>query len=315
MRRKAEKNNLWENLDGFRYAHRGLFQQPRTSLKKSEEYRKRSMAKWKASGKAIIPENSMEAFRKAVRRGFGSEMDVHLTADGKLVVFHDENILRMTGVDRLIEEMTWDEISQVRLLGTGYGIPRLEEVLDLFTSEEALTGRTDARAVSQASVDVDVGPAPAGRSALHLPLIIELKAVENVPALCSAVMEMIDRYPTLNYCLESFDPRAVRWLRRSRPDVIRGQLTENFMKSRDAVKDWGYVMTFGMWSVAPNLITRPDFIACKFQDRRNVFIRLSHRFGVRQVSWTIKNSDDLLTVEREGGIGIFEGFVPEGNNS
>ena len=230
----------------------------------------------------------MKAFRLAVRHGFGSELDVHLTLDGRLVVFHDANLLRMTGVHRRIEEMTWQELSEVRLLDTSHRIPLLEEVLDLYTSEKALIDRK-----------------------IHLPLIIELKAEGNAPELCRRVMETIDRYPELNYCIESFDPRVVLWLRRHRPDVIRGQLTENFMKSREAVRQWGRLMTLGMWSVAPNILSRPDFIASKFQDRRNLVIRLCHRMGVRQVNWIIRNRSELNTVDREGGLSIFERFVPD----
>ncbi len=322
----CRKNNLWENLQGFRYAHRGLFHEPRSASSKvllpfAPPLWREDIALWKAAGKKIIPENSMRAFRMAVRHGFGSELDVHLTADGRLVVFHDTNLVRMTGIDCRIEEMTWPQLKRVRLLDTGCRIPLLEEVLDLYTSPKALTRKVDAR-LNTSSDGKSASPevmsrdnsqsAPQNDSGLlHLPLIIELKAEKNVSALCSHVMEMVDRYPSLNYCLESFDPRVVYWLRRHRPDVIRGQLTENFMKSKEAVRQWGHLMTFGMWSVAPDLLSRPDFIASKFPDRKNIFILLSHRLGVRQVNWVIKNREELLQVEREGGLGIFERFVPD----
>ena len=320
-RRKEDrraKNNRWENLQSFRYAHRGLFHQPKSASGKpelllspdaagkavrpssakprtccSQPLWKEDIRRWKEEGKKIIPENSMKAFRAAVRHGFGSELDVHLTKDGRLVVFHDTNLVRMTGVDCQIEQMTWPELSRLRLLDTTSPIPLLEEVLILYTSDKA--------AFRDRREDI----------ALTLPLIIELKAEGNVQALCQSVMETIDRYPTLNYCIECFDPRVVFWFRLHRPDVIRGQLTENFMKSREAVRQWGHLLTFGMWSVAPDILSRPDFIASKFCDRRNVFIRLSHRLGVKQVNWIIRNQDDLDVVDREGGLGIFERFIPD----
>ena len=313
----VKKNNVWENLTGFRYAHRGLFRQPWSASRKhpaaesvargplgligtkpagrTEEISwKDDIALWKAEGRRIVPENSMEAFRLAVRNGFGSELDVHLTADGCLAIFHDDNLMRITGIDGRIEDMTWPELSKVRLLDTGHRIPLLEEALDLYTSKAALTGRKDARS-----------PAP-----LHLPVIIELKAEGNASDLCRRVMETVDRYPTLNYCIESFDPRVVLWLRRNRPDVIRGQLTENFMKSKEAVRQWGHLMTFGMWSVVPDILTTPDFISSKYADRRNIFIRLSHRCGVKQANWIIRNQKDMEIVDGEGGLVIFERFAP-----
>ena len=150
--------------------------------------------------------------------------------------------------------------------------------------------------------------------ALCLPLIIELKATDQTySSLCEKVMELIDRYPALNYCVESFDPRSVLWFRKNRPDVLYGQLTENFTKSKSAVRDWGRISTFGMWCVATDLRTHPDFIACKYADRGNLAIRLSYLLGVRQVSWTIRSQEELDIVERERGVGIFERFLPDGN--
>ena len=298
--RKVRKNNTWDNLSGFRYAHRGLFHQPLSASLKviipaGRPLWKNEIERWKDERKRIIPENSMAAFRMAVKHGFGAELDVHLTKDGKLVVFHDTNLFRVCGVNDEVENLTGSEIAKLRLLDTDARIPLFSEVLDLYTSEKAATDREDVRI-----------SAP-----LHLPLIIELKAEKNARKLCAAVMEMVDRYPALNYCIESFDPRVVYWLRKNRPDVIRGQLTENFCRSRDAVRKWGYIMTFGMWCGAPDILSRPDFISSKFRDRRNLIMRLRHRLGVKQVNWTIENHKQMKDVDREGGLSIFERFMPK----
>lgn len=301
-RRRNNKNNTWDNLTGFRYAHRGLFHQPLSASLKvpvplPAPLWSQDIEEWEREGKKIIPENSMAAFRMAVRYGFGAELDVHLTADGRLAVYHDTNLIRVCGVDEQIEHLTMEQLRKLNLLGTEHRIPELSQVLDLYTSVHAQTDREDTRQET------------GGR--LHLPLIIELKAEKNVKELCSAVMEAVDRYPALNYCIESFDPRVVYWLRRNRPDVIRGQLTENFCRSRDAVRKWGYIMTFGMWCGAPDILSRPDFISSRFRDRRNLIMRLRHRLGVKQVNWTIKNHRQLANVDREGGLSIFERFMPK----
>ena len=323
-RRRQKKNNTWDNLSGFRYAHRGLFHQPLSASVKIlipplTPLWKDDIVQWKAEGKKIVPENSMAAFRMAVKHGFGSELDVHLTKDGRLAVYHDTNLIRVCGVNEEIENLTWDEVRQLRLLDTDARIPEFSEVLDLYTSPKARTDRIDARTASDTKTGSGVKTASdtntsAARSEeqeyLYLPLIIELKAEKNVKELCAAVMEQIDRYPSLNYCVESFDPRVVYWFRKHRPDVIRGQLTENFCRSRDAVRKWGYIMTFGMWCGAPDILSRPDFIASKFRDRKNLIMRLRHRLGVRQVNWTIKNRRQLDDVDREGGLSIFERFNP-----
>ena len=323
-RRRQKKNNTWDNLSGFRYAHRGLFHQPLSASVKIlipplTPLWKDDIEQWKAERKKIVPENSMAAFRMAVKHGFGSELDVHLTKDGRLAVYHDTNLIRVCGVNEEIENLAWDEVRQLRLLDTDARIPEFSEVLDLYTSPKARTDRVDARTASDTKTGSGAKTASCAntsaakseeREYLHLPLIIELKAEKNVKELCAAVMEQIDRYPSLNYCVESFDPRVVYWFRKHRPDVIRGQLTENFCRSRDAVRKWGYIMTFGMWCGAPDILSRPDFIASKFRDRKNLIMRLRHRLGVRQVNWTIKNRRQLDDVDREGGLSIFERFNP-----
>ncbi len=259
---------------------------------------------WKAERKRIVPENTMTAFCMAVKHGFGSELDVHLAKDGSLPVFHDENLFRMCGVDGKIEDLTKERIGELKLLDTDCRIPFLEQVLDLYTSPAAACARPDGRCG---------GGAVEGNSCedrLHLPLIIELKAEKNAAALCAAVMECIDRYPSLNYCIESFDPRVTLWLKKNRPDVIRGQLTENFCRSKEAVAQWGRILTFGMWCGATDIITRPDFISSRYRDRRNFIMRLRHRMGTGQVNWTIRNHRQLERVDQEGGLSIFERFIP-----
>ena len=318
-RHKVQKNNTWDNLTGFRYAHRGLFHQPLSASVKvlipaGKPLWKSDIARWKKEQKRIVPENSMAAFRMAVKHGFGVELDVHLTKDGTLPVFHDTNLFRVCGVNEVIEDLTREEIGDLRLLDTNAGIPLLSDVLDLYTSEKAATERIDTRKTGKSAAKKTAGSQSSSgdeQNPLHLPLIVELKAEKNAKQLCAAVMEVVDRYPTLNYCIESFDPRVVYWLRKNRPDVIRGQLTENFCRSREAVRQWGHILTFGMWCGAPDILSRPDFISSKFRDRKNLIMRLRHRLGVKQVNWTIENHRQMKDVDREGGLSIFERFMPK----
>ena len=80
-----EKPQLTKELLRYRYAHRGLHSKPH------------------------IPENSMAAFAKAAAAGFGIELDVHLTKDGRLAVIHDSSLKRTCGEDLIIEEITMKE--------------------------------------------------------------------------------------------------------------------------------------------------------------------------------------------------------------
>lgn len=79
----------------------------------------------------IIPENSMPAFEKAVNLGLNIEIDVHLTKDNVLVVFHDDNLKRICGIDKAVKDCTIDEIKTYHLKDTDCTIPTLDEFLQL----------------------------------------------------------------------------------------------------------------------------------------------------------------------------------------
>ncbi len=135
-----------------------------------------------------IPENSMAAFRAAADAGYGVELDVHVTSDDLAVVAHDASLLRMAGVDRRIGEMTGDELQGFRLEETDEHIPRLPEAL------EALR---------------------------DVPVMVELKSPRlRAGALERRVAALLDEHPG-PVCVASFNPVALRWFRRNRPDLPR----------------------------------------------------------------------------------------------
>lgn len=239
------------------------------------------LARWRYAHRgahdAEKPENSMAAFRAALEMGCGVELDVHLLRDGTLAVLHDSDLRRMTGCPGTVEELTGQQLCLYHLSGSGETIPKLQQVLALF----------------------------AGRA----PLIIELKTSGgNHARLCQAVCEALDGYQGL-YCLESFDPRCVIWLRKNRPDLIRGQLTQNWLK-RD--RKLPFVLRLLMNMQVLNLLSRPDFLACRYPDRRRPGIFLCRKlWRIPGVSWTLDTRQDYDQAIREGWIPIFEGFRPD----
>ncbi len=78
-----------------------------------------------------IPENALKAFRYAVIKGYAVELDVQLTKDDVIVVFHDELLQRMTGVFKQIDEVPFSELRKMHLLNTEEPVPTLKEVLNL----------------------------------------------------------------------------------------------------------------------------------------------------------------------------------------
>ena len=223
-----------------------------------------------------IPENSMAAFRAALAGGFGIEFDLHLLKDGNLAVIHDSLLKRTTGADGRIEDLTTEDLKNYPLEGTSETIPTFRELLELY----------DGKA----------------------PLIVELKPVAgNHAALCEAACAMLEGYSGV-YCMESFDPRCVFWLKKNRPDIIRGQLAENFFRSGSTLSP---VLKFILTHSLSHFFTMPDFTAYKFADRKNLSTRICRRFyGIQGVSWTIRSKADFDTAVREGWIPIFENFIP-----
>lgn len=226
-----------------------------------------------------VPENSMAAFEKAKKGGYGVELDVHLLADGNLAVIHDSTLERVTGLPGKIEELTTRQLRDCRLCGTEEIIPELRHVLELFNGEA--------------------------------PLIVELKPAEgNHAALCKAACEMLDGYNG-PYCLESFDPRCILWLKKNRPDLIRGQLSEDyFAEGRPKIP---FILRWIMTENLANCVTRPDFVAYRYADRH---CTLSNFFCLRRmscVSWTLTSQQEYDQAVSEGWIPIFEGFLPDPN--
>ena len=77
------------------------------------------------------PENSLQAFENACRAGYGIELDVQLSRDGVVMVFHDYSLLRMTGCDKKLSELDATELTALSLKNTAETIPTFEQVLSL----------------------------------------------------------------------------------------------------------------------------------------------------------------------------------------
>ncbi len=224
-----------------------------------------------------VPENSRKAFQLALENGYGVELDVHLLKDGELAVIHDPSLKRTAGADVQIEDLTVSDLNRYNLEGTDEKIPLLRDVLTLF----------------------------AGKA----PLIVELKPEgNNYAALAAATCDLLDGYEG-PYCLESFDPRAIQWLRKNRPDLIRGQLTENFFKTPNSKLPWA--LKFVMAKQLMNFLSVPDFVAYRCSDRKRLGNFICRRlWGAQGVTWTIKDQKDFDEAVSDGWLPIFEGFRP-----
>jgi glycerophosphoryl diester phosphodiesterase len=246
------KKSKWQHLLGWDYAHRGLH-----------------------NNQNKIPENSMIAFKRAVDKGYGIELDVHLTADNQLVVFHDDTLIRMCGINKKINHMPLSELMQYPLLDTDEHIPLFQDVLAL----------VDGR----------------------VPLIIELKVDHgNQNLLCPLVWQQLENYRG-SYCIESFHPFALQWFKRHQPQVVRGQLSCNFFKENPHCD----LVLFLMANLMTNFFTHPDFIAYKYLDTSNPAFQFNRKYlNAMTVLWTISNRPAYEHYKDTADVIIFEGFEP-----
>lgn len=218
------------------------------------------------------PENSLAAFRLAVEAGYGIEMDVQLTKDGIPIVFHDKTLKRMCGEDGYTWDFTLEELRQFMLADSKERIPTFKEVLELIDGK--------------------------------VPLIIEYKLDNPNIRVCELGNELLENYHGV-YCIESFHPKAVRWYRKNKPEIVRGQLSMDFSKDEKYNAPYFTVMTY----LLLNFITRPDFIAYYYVDEHILSRRLCRKLGGLSVAYTIKSQEAYEKAKDTFDLFIFDSFI------
>lgn len=242
--RPAKKREVNEKLL-CNYAHRGLHSE-------------------------TVPENSLEAFELACQKGYGIELDVQLSRDGVVMVFHDYTLIRMTGVDKKLCELDCEELKKLSLKGSEQTIPTFEEVLAL----------VDGR----------------------VPLLVELKGESTDVSVCVPVAEILKKYEG-DYCIESFNPMLVREMKKQLPGVYAGQLYTNVVRDKKKRSALNMILT----CMALNCLARPDFIAYNQLDRRSFPVKLTTKlFKAEKFIWTAKGEEDIEKAGSFGEHAIFE---------
>ena len=221
------------------------------------------------------PENTFAAFERAAGAGYGIELDVRMTSDSKLVVFHDATLRRMFGADVKVSDLTYEELSGYVFPGTSEKIPLFDDVL------KTVRGR--------------------------VPLIIEVKSEGGCSDTCKELFRALEGYEGI-YCMESFDPTALRWFKRTAPNVIRGQLTQNYFKSRASIP---FIYKVAMSHLLADFIGRPSFIAYNHRHRLPLSASVLHRLGAGGLAaWTVKSEEELTLARKTYDVIIFDSFIP-----
>ncbi|MEG1476096.1 MAG: glycerophosphodiester phosphodiesterase family protein [Oscillospiraceae bacterium] len=220
-----------------------------------------------------VPENSLAAFRAAAAAGYGVELDIQLSKDGEVVVFHDDTLDRVTGVHGRVDAYTLAELRTFSLEGTGETIPLLTEVFEVMGG--------------------------------HTPIIIELKTGPRKTELCEKGLLLMRAYQGA-YCVESFDPRIVAWFRKNAPDILRGQLSNEPKRFDDQPK----LLAFALGHLFTTVIARPQFIAYGL-GKKPFTVQLAEGMGAMRVCWTARPENDTRLIEETNDAVIFEYYLPE----
>ena len=210
-----------------------------------------------------IPENSLRAFEGAVEKGLGIELDIQLSKDGKVMVFHDFTLNRVAGIDGKVIDYTAEELGKMPLNGQPDGIPTLEQVL------QAVDGK--------------------------VPLIIEIKIPGFDCSVCPKAFELLDGYAG-PYCVESFHPFALKWMKENRPEILRGQLSSNFFGHKESGNNLEF---FAVKNLLLNVIAKPDFIAYDIRYPNTWAFRLCRDFWkALPIGWTVRTEEELTEAKK-----------------
>lgn len=200
-----------------------------------------------------IPENSIPAFEECIKKEVAIELDVHLLECGTVVVFHDDDLKRMTGIDGKIRNYTYDEIKDLPLKGTVYHIPTLKNVLDLVKGKVLLD--------------------------------IEIKTDVKNFKICASVAKLLDDYEG-DFIIKSFSPFHIAWFRFKRPSYKRGLLVSSLKKAK-----MPKVFKWALHSMKFNFLCKPQFIAYDYRDLPDERIDKLYRKGMPIYLWTIKGNE------------------------
>lgn len=209
---------------------------------------------------SIYPENSLSAVYNAKTNNYPIETDLRLLADGAVAVVHDENLTRLTREDARVSEQTAQSIKSFRLMGTNERILLLDELL------EAVGGA--------------------------VPLLIEIKDVPRLEALCRATIDVLKGYGG-EYAVQSFHPQALHYFKKHAPHVLRGQLSQSLFPGLPLVKSLPLARLAGY-----RFYNRLDFVSYNIDDLPNRYAE-----GKNLICFTV-DTPEKLAKARELGINV-----------
>ncbi len=200
---------------------------------------------------ALVPENSPAAFAGAIARGLGIECDIQTSSDGQAMVFHDDELDRLTGESGKVAARSAGQLGKIMLRGGSDTIPSLRQVLDQVAGK--------------------------------VPILIEVKLPKARPvaALCLAVRRVLEGYRGA-HAVMSFDPRVSRWFANHSPLTVRGLVVT---EENDRALPGRLRRHLWLW------IAKPQFLAYDIRDLPSRFAALQRQRNIPVATWTVRSAD------------------------
>ena len=160
---------------------------------KNIDFLKRSVIAHRGFHNSQIPENTLPAFVKCVDKNYIIELDIHILSDNTIVVYHDHNLKKLTGVNKVIETLTYAQLSSIKI-DKKYTIPTLKQVMHIVNGKA--------------------------------PILIEIKDVDNNSKFEEELVKILDNYKG-EFAIQSTNPFVIDWFYKNRKDYVIGLIVFN----------------------------------------------------------------------------------------
>ena len=140
-----------------------------------------------------IIENTLPAIHKCVDKNYIAEIDIHILKDNTIVVYHDHNISKLTGVNKVIETLSYPQLSKIKV-NKKYTIPTLKQVLHI------LNGK--------------------------IPILIEVKDMNNNSKFEEELVKILDDYKG-KFAIQTMNPYVIDWFYKNRKEYVIGLIIFN----------------------------------------------------------------------------------------
>ena len=160
---------------------------------KNLDFLKKNLIAHRGVHNSKISENTLPAFAKCVDKNYIIELDIHILKDNTIVVYHDYNLKKLTGVNKVIETLSYAQLSKIKIKNK-YTIPTLKQVIHIVNGK--------------------------------VPILIEVKDMNNNSKFEEELVKILDNYKG-EFAIQSMNPLVIDWFYKNRKDYIIGLIIFN----------------------------------------------------------------------------------------